>query len=299
MRADQLLLQRELATSRSQAQRLIAAGVLWRADAGDSAAWKRIGKNSDELPPDAQIELLDASEARYVSRGGLKLEGALGASGVTVAGKLCLDVGQSTGGFTDCLLQHGAARVVGVDVGQGQLHPSMRAHPQVLALEQINARDLTATDLIASYERSTWADEPFDAEESPEVPAQQRPQAAEPLVETPFESSVASNFEPSFDLIVGDLSFISQTLVLPALVPLLKPGADVLMLVKPQFELQPGQVGKGGIVKDPAMYALVEQRIRDTYAELGLVIKGWFESPITGGDGNREFFVHAHKPDIV
>ncbi len=305
MRADQLLLQRELATSRSQAQRLIAAGVLWRADAGDSAVWKRIGKNSDELPADAQIELLDASEARYVSRGGLKLEGALRASGVTVAGKLCLDVGQSTGGFTDCLLQYGAARVVGVDVGQGQLHPSVRAHPQVLALEQINARDLTAADLIANYERSTWAGEPFDGEESADVLADKLPQAAElpedqsvePPVETSVESSAASNFEPLFDLIVGDLSFISQTLVLPALVPLLKPGADVLMLVKPQFELQPGQVGKGGIVKDPAMYALVEQRIRDTYAELGLVIKGWFESPITGGDGNREFFVYAHKPD--
>ncbi len=288
MRADQLLLQRELATSRSQAQRLIAAGVLWRADAGDSAAWKRIAKNSDELPADAQIELLDASEARYVSRGGLKLEGALRASGVKVDGKLCLDVGQSTGGFTDCLLQHGAARVVGVDVGQGQLHPSMRAHPKVLALEQINARDLSATDLIANYDHSTWASDTFDAEISAEMPVDEPPQSAEP----PLEPS----FEPSFDLIVGDLSFISQTLVLPALVPLLKPGAEVLMLVKPQFELQPGQVGKGGIVKDPAMYALVEQRIRDTYAELGLVIKGWFDSPITGGDGNREFFVYATLP---
>jgi len=282
MRADQLLLQRELATSRSQAQRLIAAGVQWRADAGDSAVWKRIGKNSDELPADAQIELLDASEARYVSRGGLKLEGALCASGVKVDGKVCLDVGQSTGGFTDCLLQHGAARVVGVDVGQGQLHPSMRAHPKVLALEQINARDLSASDLIANYDQSTWANESFDGEVSAEMPAQ--------------EQSVESPFEPSFDLIVGDLSFISQTLVLPALVPLLKPGAEVLMLVKPQFELQPGQVGKGGIVKDPAMYALVEQRIRTTYAELGLTINGWFDSPISGGDGNREFFIHATLP---
>jgi 23S rRNA (cytidine1920-2'-O)/16S rRNA (cytidine1409-2'-O)-methyltransferase len=105
VRADQLLLQRQLATSRSQAQRLIGAGVQWRADVGDSAVWKRIGKNSDELPADAQIELLDASEARYVSRGGLKLEGALRDSGVKVEGKTCLDVGQSTGGFTDCLLQ--------------------------------------------------------------------------------------------------------------------------------------------------------------------------------------------------
>ena len=106
MRADQLLLQRQLATSRSQAQRLIGAGVRWRTASGGDSPWKRIGKNSDDVPDDAHIELLDASEARYVSRGGLKLEGALLASGVKVEGKACLDVGQSTGGFTDCLLQH-------------------------------------------------------------------------------------------------------------------------------------------------------------------------------------------------
>ncbi len=288
MRADQLLLQRELATSRSQAQRLIAAGVQWRADAGDSAVWKRIAKNSDELPADAQIELLDASEARYVSRGGLKLEGALRNSGVKVEGKTCLDVGQSTGGFTDCLLQHGAQLVVGVDVGQGQLHPAMRAHPQVLALEQINARELSAAELIAAYADWTGAGDVFDGESAVE---------GLPGVAPASDSLDGNAFDAEFDLIVGDLSFISQTLVLPALVPLLKPGADVLMLVKPQFELQPGQVGKGGIVKDPAMYTLVEQRIRDTYAGLGLTIKGWFDSPITGGDGNREFFVYAHKPD--
>ena len=291
MRADQLLLHRELATSRSQAQRLIAAGVLWRADVGSSAVWKRIGKNSDELPADAQIELLDASEARYVSRGGLKLEGALRNSGVKVEGKTCLDVGQSTGGFTDCLLQHGAQRVVGVDVGLGQLHPAMRAHPKVLALEQINARELVAADLTAA--QADWAGSAGEFHEESAV-AESLSTAPDAAPDTAAPNG--NSFDAAFDLIVGDLSFISQTLVLPALVPLLKPGADVLMLVKPQFELQPGQVGKGGIVKDPAMYALVEQRIRDTYTELGLVIKGWFDSPITGGDGNREFFVHATLP---
>jgi 23S rRNA (cytidine1920-2'-O)/16S rRNA (cytidine1409-2'-O)-methyltransferase len=274
MRADQLLLQRQLASSRSQAQRLIASGVRWRAAAAGApnadAPWKLIAKNSDELPADAQIELLDASEARYVSRGGLKLEGALRASGVKVAGKTCLDVGQSTGGFTDCLLQQGASLVVGVDVGSGQLHPSLRDHPQVVALEHINARELDATVIIATYVDSTRAGATFD-----------------PLN--------VLTFDASFDLIVGDLSFISQTLVLPALAPLLKPGAELLMLVKPQFELQPGQVGKGGIVRDPAMYTIVEKRIRDAYAEHGLQIKAWFDSPITGGDGNREFFVHATK----
>jgi 23S rRNA (cytidine1920-2'-O)/16S rRNA (cytidine1409-2'-O)-methyltransferase len=263
LRADQLLLQRELATSRSQAQRLISAGVRWRVASVADAPWKRIGKNSDDVPDDALIDLLDAAEARYVSRGGLKLEGALLASDVKVDGKTCLDVGQSTGGFTDCLLQQGAKLVVGVDVGQGQLHPSLREHPQVLALEHINARELDDLYLIANY-----------VDRTPD----------------------SGDFDGMFDVIVGDLSFISQTLVLPALVSLLKPGADLLMLVKPQFELQPGQVGKGGIVKDAAMYDVVERRIRDAYAALGLTLKGWFDSPITGGDGNREFFVHAISP---
>ncbi len=101
--------------------------------------------------------------------------------------------------------------------------------------------------------------------------------------------------EGGFDFIVGDLSFISLTLVLPALVPLLKPGGAMLMLVKPQFELQPGQVGKRGIVTDPSLYAVVEKRIRDCCAALGLDVQGWYDSPVTGGDGNREFFIHARK----
>ena len=272
MRADQLLLQRELATSRSQAQRLIAAGVQWRADAAADFPWKRVVKNSDDVPEDAHIELLDASEARYVSRGGLKLEGALLKSGVLVTGKHCLDVGQSTGGFTDCLLRHGAKFVVGVDVGSAQLHPSLRDHAQVLVIENVNARELDASQIEAAFEESALiAGSEDEADGIPTV---------------------------TFDLIVGDLSFISQTLVLPALVPLLTPGGEVLMLVKPQFELQPGQVGKGGIVKDPAMYAVVEQRIRDCYAALGLNVMAWFESPIQGGDGNREFFVHARLKAI-
>jgi 23S rRNA (cytidine1920-2'-O)/16S rRNA (cytidine1409-2'-O)-methyltransferase len=267
MRADQLLLQRELATSRSQAQRLIAAGVQWRAENATDQPWKRVGKNSDELPVDSQIELLDAAEARYVSRGGLKLEGALLKSGVLSTGKHCLDVGQSSGGFTDCLLKHGAKFVVGVDVGSGQLHPSLREHPQVLVMENVNAREIVAAQIEAAFEERA-------------------------LLGGSVEE-VEITHQLAFELIVGDLSFISQTLVLPALVPLLAPGGEVLMLVKPQFELQPGQVGKGGIVKDASMYTVVEQRIRDCYAEHGLTVKAWFESPIQGGDGNREFFVRA------
>jgi 23S rRNA (cytidine1920-2'-O)/16S rRNA (cytidine1409-2'-O)-methyltransferase len=244
MRADQLLVERGLAASRSQAQRLIASGVQWF----DGAAWKRVAKNGDELPDAARIELLDTAESRYVSRGGLKLEGALRASGLDVKGWNCLDVGQSTGGFTDCLLQHGAARVTGVDVGHGQLHPKIRADGRVLVFEKLNARELT---------RAQVGDD--------------------------------------FDLITGDLSFISLTLVLPALAPLLKAGAHLLVLAKPQFELQPGQIGKGGVVRDPSLFRFVEQRLRECCASLGLAVLGWHDSPIKGGDGNREFFLHAQK----
>jgi 23S rRNA (cytidine1920-2'-O)/16S rRNA (cytidine1409-2'-O)-methyltransferase len=244
VRADQLLVERGLAATRSQAQRLIASGVRWRAARG----WQGVAKNGEELPPQAEIELLDAAEARYVSRGGLKLEGALAESGIAVAGRKCLDVGQSTGGFTDCLLARGAARVTGVDVGHGQLHEKLRHDARVVAIEKLNARELSARQV-----------------------------------------------GDDFDLVVGDLSFISLTLVLPALVPLLKAGGDLLMLAKPQFELQPAQIGKGGIVTDPSLHAVVEQKLRDCCAQLGLPVRGWYASAIAGGDGNREFFLHCKK----
>jgi len=161
MRIDQLLGERGLATSRSQAQRLIAAGVRWRP--GEGAPWKRVVKNGDEVPAQAQIELLDIAEARYVSRGGLKLEGALATTGLRVAGWSCLDVGQSTGGFTDCLLQAGAARVVGVDVGSGQVHPRIRADERVTCIEGVNARELDASNLIAACGHLTMDKGGFDA----------------------------------------------------------------------------------------------------------------------------------------
>jgi 23S rRNA (cytidine1920-2'-O)/16S rRNA (cytidine1409-2'-O)-methyltransferase len=250
MRADQLLVERGLAATRSQAQRLIAAGVQWRLSGGD---WKAITKNGDELREAAELRLLDTAETRYVSRGGLKLEGALRHTGLAVTGLRGLDVGQSSGGFTDCLLQHGATQVVGVDVGQGQLHPKLKGDPRVLCIEKCNARELS-TDALQ-----------------------------------------AAGGAPPFDLIVGDLSFISQTLVWPAVVPLLAPGGHWLMLVKPQFELQPAQIGKGGLVKDAASYAMVRERIEQACVEHGLRMRDYFESPITGGDGNREFFVYASK----
>ena len=268
MRIDQLLVQRGLATTRSQAQRLIADGVEWL----QGETWKRVAKNGDEVPETAEVRLLDDSEARYVSRGGLKLEAALQYVGLSVDGLDCLDVGQSTGGFTDCLLQRGARMVVGVDVGSAQLHPQLREDGRVLCVEKVNARALDASDLIAACANYTGSGGLFD----PEV------EGAEPFV-------------PEFDVVVGDLSFISQTLVLPAIVPFLKSGGTLLMLVKPQFELQPGQVGKGGIVKDASFYPLIEARLREACAELGLTVTAWFDSPIEGGDGNREFFICSRK----
>jgi len=253
MRADQLLVERGLAASRSQAQRLIAAGVRWRLPPGD---WKAVAKNGDELRETVELELLDPAEARFVSRGGLKLDGALTHCGLDVTGQRCLDVGQSSGGFTDCLLQRGAIAVVGVDVGQGQLHPKLRADSRVVCVEKCNARELSV----------------------------------EQLEEAGGELAAAS-----FDLIVGDLSFISQTLVWPAIVPLLKDGGHLLMLVKPQFELQPKHIGKGGLVKDATSYALVRERIEQACVDHGLKLLDYFESAITGGDGNREFFVWAKQ----
>ena len=155
MRADQLLVDRGLAVSRSQAARLSAGGLRWRLHAGEG--WRAVAKNGDVVPDGAELELADAAEARYVSRGGLKLEGALEATGIDVHGRLCLDVGQSTGGFTDCLLQRGAAQVVGVDVGHGQLHPRLRADARVTALERVNARTLNAPELIAACAGRTGA----------------------------------------------------------------------------------------------------------------------------------------------
>jgi 23S rRNA (cytidine1920-2'-O)/16S rRNA (cytidine1409-2'-O)-methyltransferase len=260
MRADQLLVHRGLAASRSQAQRLIDAGVRTLAREG----WKAVSK-SDDLHEDAELELLNAAQSRYVSRGGLKLEGAMLASGISVQGKMCLDIGQSTGGFTDCLLQHGASFVVGVDVGHAQLHSRLRAHPRVLCVEKTNARDLNATEFIALCEESVKVEGQF------------------------FFKNQA------FDLLVGDVSFISQTLLIPRFSELLSSGAELLMLVKPQFESQPADIAKGGMVKDPALYSKVEEKIRARYLQAGFAVKNYFESPITGTDGNREFFVHAVK----
>jgi len=243
MRLDQLLVERGMAPTRSAAQRLIATGaVRWRAPAG----WRVPTKAGENLPDAAEVEITDDAELRFVSRGGLKLEGAMARVGIDVAGLTCLDLGQSTGGFTDALLQRGAKHVVGVDVGHGQLHARLAADPRVTALEGVNARHLEAAQL-------------------------------------PFVR---------FDLIVGDLSFISLALVLPALVPLLGEGR-LLLLVKPQFELQPVDIGSNGQVKSEAAYGHVERKLRKACAANGLDVLDWFDSATPGGEGAREFFLHA------
>ena len=328
MRADQFLVDGGHAASRSQAQRLIASGVEWRLS--DASPWHKVAKNGDDIPAGAEVRLLDVAEARFVSRGGLKLEGALKLAGLSVKGLQCLDVGQSTGGFTHCLLEQGALRVVGVDVGHDQLHAKLRADPRVVCLEGLNARALTPQTLVAAWDDAlsediedeednetqpvahyAWmrnggeiADDYDDSDDAKEheIEAFKAERAAHakskaagtlPVQRRRKAEFADQQLNPVFDLVTGDLSFISLTLVLPALVPLLAPQSHLLMLVKPQFELQPGQVGKGGIVRDPALYAQVEQRLRETCAQIGLQVRGWYDSPIAGGDGNREFFLYA------
>jgi 23S rRNA (cytidine1920-2'-O)/16S rRNA (cytidine1409-2'-O)-methyltransferase len=162
------------------------------------------------------------------------------------------------------------------------LHASLREDPRVVCIEGVNARSMTAADLIAGHAGDTQDSGYFDDESEPDDDAENCP-----------------DIEANFDFLTGDLSFISLTLVLPAVVRLLKPGGDLLMLVKPQFELQPGQIGKGGIVRDAAHFEFVEKRLRDACAALGLEVKAWLESSIEGGDGNREFFIQAVKGDDV
>lgn len=337
MRADQLLVERGMAASRSQAVRLITGGMRWF----DGIKWRDVAKNKDDIPEDAPLELLNDAEARYVSRGGLKLEAALKHTGLDVTDLFVLDVGQSTGGFTDCLLQAGAAQVTGVDVGHAQLHPKLRVDPRVLCVEGMNARSLTPGSLQEACEMvlSEHWEPPAVGDPEPEAPyswmrgggevtdyddsddaddaeieahiaqatgkVNARPFASEgeaegdaaPAPKRPRRKAGLGDVDttPEFDLITGDVSFISLTLILPALVPLMPLDTLLLMLVKPQFELQPGQVGKGGIVREPEMYAIVEARLRQCCADEGLEVLDWFDSAIEGGDGNREFFIYAKK----
>ena len=242
-RIDKLLVERGLADSRTKAQALVMAGLVLVNE-------QRVAKPSDTTSLDAQIRLKGADDptSRYVGRGGLKLEAALREFAIDVNGLVCLDVGASTGGFTDCLLQHGAASVVALDVGHNQLDWRLRNDPRVTVREGVNARYLKPED-----------------------------------------------FSNKFDLAVMDVSFISATKVMPALIPLLADAGRLLTLIKPQFEVGRGEVGSGGIVRDPEKHARVITEVNQAATQLGLGAAGLIESPLRGADGNREFLALYKK----
>ena len=249
LRLDKLLVDRGLAASRERAQALIIAGKVLVDE-------QKVEKAGAQLAADSAIRLL-ADDIKYVSRGGLKLERALEHWKINVSGKVCLDVGASTGGFTDCLLQHGAARVIAVDTGYGQLDFKLRQNPHVRLLEKTNARYL----------------------------------AREMLGEVP-------GAEVAF--VAMDVSFISATLVLPAVIasafpisPQAGAGRQIVVLVKPQFESSREQVGKGGIVRDEAVQAAAVEKVRSALTGLGAARTEVIESPILGVEGNREFLLHG------
>ena len=236
-RIDKLMVEKGLAPSRAKAQALVMAGVVLVGE-------QRVEKSSEMFTTDAEIRVKggDDPASRYVGRGGVKLEAALREFKVEVDGLLCLDVGASTGGFTDCLLQHGARYVVALDVGHNQLDWRLRNDPRVEAREGVNARYLKREEFAAQ-----------------------------------------------FDLAVMDLSFISATKVMPSIVPLLTPQGRMITLIKPQFEVGRGEVGRGGIVRDPLKHARVIEEVNAAARELGLEVRGLIESPLRGADGNLEF----------
>jgi 23S rRNA (cytidine1920-2'-O)/16S rRNA (cytidine1409-2'-O)-methyltransferase len=236
VRLDQVLVDRSLAESREKAKALILAGqVLVDGQKSD--------KPGHTIPADTKVELVE--KLPYVSRGGYKLAGALDHFKIDVTRFVCLDVGSSTGGFTDCLLQRGAERVVALDVGRGQLDWRLRNDPRVEVREGVNARYLARSD-----------------------------------------------FDTKFDLAVCDVSFISATLIIPKIAELLVPQGRMIILVKPQFEVGRGQVGKGGIVRDPSLHQAACERVTSVVKALGCET-GIVESPIQGAEGNREFLLYA------
>lgn len=237
-----MLVEQGLAKSRTQAQTLIMAGQVCVGD-------QLIQKASEIFPAETVFRLKKGAQAKYVSRGGEKLEGALKSAGLDVTGFKCLDIGISTGGFTDCLLQHGAQTVVGLDVGHNQLDWKISQDNRVKAYEGINARQIPDTLIMEKI-----------------------------------------------DLVVIDVSFISLTHILSQAWRFLEQGGYLLALVKPQFEVEKGQVGKGGIVKDPLLHSQVQEKIKNHATEIGFKVEKLFPSPIEGTDGNKEFFIFARKP---
>jgi 23S rRNA (cytidine1920-2'-O)/16S rRNA (cytidine1409-2'-O)-methyltransferase len=242
IRLDKLLLLRDLAPTRQKAQALIGAGQIF-------VEGHLADKPGSQFPAECRIEVKGA-DCPYVSRGGLKLAGGLDRFEIDPAGLVCGDIGASTGGFTDCLLQRGAARVYAIDVGYGQLAWKLRSDPRVVVMERTNARHLTPADL------------------------------PEPL-----------------DLAVIDASFISLEILLRPVVALLKAGGTILALIKPQFEVGKGQVGKGGVVRDASLHQAAIAKIEQFGRDLGLTSHGHCPSPLLGPKGNREFLIHFTLPN--
>jgi len=242
IRADQALVDRGLVETRSKAQALIMAGVVFSEE-------RRIEKPGQQITAETPLEVR-GQDHPWVSRGGLKLEKGLKAFSIDPGGMIALDVGSSTGGFTDVLLQGGAKRVYAVDVGRGQLHWKLRTDDRVVVLESTNARNLTR-DLVPD----------------------------------------------TVDIVVCDASFIGLEKVLPAALDLARPGAWLVALIKPQFQVGKGEVGKGGVVRDPELHKRVCADVAAWLAgEAGWIVDGIVESPITGPQGNVEFLIGAHKP---
>ncbi|GEN28850.1 hemolysin A [Halovibrio variabilis] len=247
MRLDQLLVSQGLANSRTRSQRLIRHGRIRLADGGSP-----LTKASAKWPDDTRFAVEDDPEERYASRAGLKLEAVLTTLAMRFDDCVVLDIGQSTGGFTDCALRYGARHVIGVEVGHGQLAAELHGDPRVTCLEGLNARAMSCDDTLNKV-----------------------------LSTQPINSAIM------------DVSFISQTLILPEIAALLPTGGHLISLVKPQFELNADALDKRGVVRDVKRFSQVEANIRRVCDDCGLTLRHWQESPITGGDGNREFLLHA------
>lgn len=249
-RADLLLVQLGLVQSRTHAQRLIKKGNVsfWH-----NENWQVLSKPGLKLDTECKFQVIADAEERYVSRGALKLEAALSKLPEPVQGKTAIDIGQSTGGFTDCLLQAGVTAVVGIEVGHDQLADKLRKDTRVTCYEGMNARELPESMLLEHTDGN------------------------------------------GFDLAVMDVSFISQRKILPSLAPLIRHQGFLISLVKPQFEVGKANIGRGGIVRDSELYPEVERMIKECCEELQLSVVDYLESPITGGDGNREFLLIAQK----
>jgi 23S rRNA (cytidine1920-2'-O)/16S rRNA (cytidine1409-2'-O)-methyltransferase len=285
-RLDKLLVDRQLAASRERAQALILAGRVLV----DEQKIQKSGASVDEA---CAIRLL-GEDLRYVSRGGLKLESALKVWAISVEGLACADIGASTGGFTDCLLQHGAATVLAVDTGWGQIHNKLRNDPRLTLLERTNARLLTPGQLCPPTNLSSRPEQDGSLSCGAERPAG-RPG------DNPGAPGLASETwvgQPRISFFAMDVSFIGASLVLPAVVAALAPAGeawqgDAIILVKPQFEAGREHVGKGGIVRDPAAHQIAVHRVEDAVRACGGQALALIDSPILGMEGNREFLLHA------